>query len=152
MECPRSVHAKLRFLAPSYSPHLRVIRHVSRFLRHKSNFGSGCWPEHCRSVQYPVDRTAHDPLTVEGAPACMRTKLLKYVLLLTVLCFATIGFTQDSSSMTGVVTDPSGAVIPGTTVTLSNPSTGVTLTQVTDSKGSYRFVNCLLYTSDAADE
>jgi hypothetical protein len=46
---------------------------------------------------------------------------------------------QDSSSMTGVVSDATGAVIPGTIVTLSNPSTGVTFTQTTDSRGSYRF-------------
>ena len=43
--------------------------------------------------------------------------------------------------MTGVVTDSTGAVIPGTTVTLSNPSTGVSFTQTTDSRGSYRFAN-----------
>jgi hypothetical protein len=43
--------------------------------------------------------------------------------------------------MTGEVTDPSGAVLPATTVTLSNPSTGATLTQTTDNFGSYRFLN-----------
>jgi hypothetical protein len=43
--------------------------------------------------------------------------------------------------MTGVVTDPSGAVIPGTTVTLRNSSTGVSFTETTDSTGTYRFPN-----------
>ena len=43
--------------------------------------------------------------------------------------------------MTGVVTDASGALVPGTTVTLSNPSTGVSFAQTTDHLGSYRFSN-----------
>src|SRR6202012_6187573 len=48
---------------------------------------------------------------------------------------------QDKSSMTGVVTDVSGALLPDTTVVLSNPHTAVSFTQTTDSKGSYRFTN-----------
>lgn len=43
--------------------------------------------------------------------------------------------------MIGVVTDTTGAVIPATQVTLSNPSTGATFTQKTDNTGSYRFLN-----------
>src|SRR5208337_2207468 len=48
---------------------------------------------------------------------------------------------QDVASMTGVVTDAAGAVVPSTFVTLSNALTGVKFTQNTDSLGSYRFVN-----------
>jgi len=48
---------------------------------------------------------------------------------------------QDSSSVVGVVTDATGAVIPSTTVTLSNSSTGVSFTQVADNTGTYRFLN-----------
>lgn len=43
--------------------------------------------------------------------------------------------------MTGIVTDQTGAVIPDTVVTLSNTSAGLTFTQTTDSRGSYRFTN-----------
>ncbi len=43
--------------------------------------------------------------------------------------------------MTGVVTDASGALVPDTTVVLTNPHTGVSFTTRTDSKGSYRFAN-----------
>ena len=43
--------------------------------------------------------------------------------------------------MTGVVTDVSGALLPNTTVVLSNPHTALSFTQTTDSKGSYRFTN-----------
>ncbi|WP_263373679.1 TonB-dependent receptor [Granulicella aggregans] len=60
-------------------------------------------------------------------------------LLLVVFAFAIFAKAQDSSSMTGLVTDASGAVIPKTTVILSNSNNGSTFTQVTDSKGVYRF-------------
>ena len=39
----------------------------------------------------------------------------------------------------GTVTDHSGAVIPGATVTVTNTSTGIVATQTTDSKGYYIF-------------
>jgi hypothetical protein len=48
---------------------------------------------------------------------------------------------QDSSSMTGVVTDITGAIVPGVTVTLSNKLKGTTATQTTDKLGTYRFAN-----------
>jgi hypothetical protein len=48
---------------------------------------------------------------------------------------------QDSSSMTGVVTDATGAALPGTTVAVTNKSTGVSYTQVTNRQGSYTFAN-----------
>jgi hypothetical protein len=48
---------------------------------------------------------------------------------------------QDSSSMTGQVTDATGAALPGTTVALTNKSTGVSYTQVTNKQGSYTFGN-----------
>ena len=53
---------------------------------------------------------------------------------LSVPCFA-----QDTSSMTGVVTDSSGALLPRVLVTLSNTSTGISFAQSTDKNGSYRF-------------
>ncbi|MGB6745822.1 MAG: TonB-dependent receptor, partial [Terracidiphilus sp.] len=53
--------------------------------------------------------------------------------------FAALTRAQDTSSITGVVTDSTGAVIPGVVVTLSNPSTGATFTAKTDNSGSYRF-------------
>ncbi len=48
---------------------------------------------------------------------------------------------QDSSGMTGVASDASGAVLPGTTVTLVGTEQGQVFTQTTDSKGTYRFAN-----------
>ena len=71
----------------------------------------------------------------------MRNLFAKFALLVLILSSAGLLLAQDSSSMTGVVTDATGAVIPGTLVTLSNPLTGVTFTQTTDNTGTYRFVN-----------
>ncbi|MGH9587520.1 MAG: carboxypeptidase regulatory-like domain-containing protein [Acidobacteriaceae bacterium] len=44
-------------------------------------------------------------------------------------------------TVTGVVTDSTGAVIPGVTVVLTNPSKGTKVTAVTNSAGSYRIAN-----------
>ena len=44
---------------------------------------------------------------------------------------------QFSASLRGTVTDPSGAVIPGATVTLINKDTNQTRSSTSDSKGLY---------------
>ncbi|MGD0646522.1 MAG: carboxypeptidase-like regulatory domain-containing protein [Acidobacteriaceae bacterium] len=48
---------------------------------------------------------------------------------------------QDSSSMTGVVTDATDAVISGATVTLTNKTTGLKFTATTNASGAYHFLN-----------
>jgi hypothetical protein len=69
----------------------------------------------------------------------MRRLLFLLILLFSVP--AVLVHAQDSSSMTGVVVDATGAVVPGTSVVLKNPSTGLSFTQTTNGKGSYRFPN-----------
>ncbi|HEY5255195.1 MAG TPA: carboxypeptidase-like regulatory domain-containing protein [Acidobacteriaceae bacterium] len=64
------------------------------------------------------------------------------ILLFSILTFgATLAYTQTTAIVTGVVTDSLGAVMPGVSVTLSNPTTGVSYTVKTDSAGSYRVPN-----------
>jgi hypothetical protein len=46
---------------------------------------------------------------------------------------------QTTAGMTGTVSDPTGAVVPGALVTLTNKTTGVKLTLTTNAIGSYRF-------------
>jgi hypothetical protein len=63
------------------------------------------------------------------------------ILLLALLALtAAAGFAQTSTSrITGTVTDPSGAVVPGASVTAINEATGVTYTQVTSEGGMFSF-------------
>lgn len=53
------------------------------------------------------------------------------------LSFPTIAKAQDVASLTGVVTDSSGAVVPGADVTLRNPQTGAIYRTTTNAAGSY---------------
>ena len=53
-----------------------------------------------------------------------------------VLCAQT-----NSGSVGGSVTDPTGAVVPGATVTVENPVSGYTKSATTNSSGAYQFAN-----------
>jgi Carboxypeptidase regulatory-like domain len=57
-----------------------------------------------------------------------------------VLIASTAG-AQAGGSVSGTVKDPSGAVIPGATVTLMNTALGNQLLAVTDGQGGYAFPN-----------
>lgn len=45
----------------------------------------------------------------------------------------------DQGTITGTVTDPSGAVVPNASVTITNVDTGFTVSDKTDAKGTYTF-------------
>jgi hypothetical protein len=47
----------------------------------------------------------------------------------------------NSGTIVGTVTDASGAVIPGATVSIENPVSGLVRTQKTDDSGQYQFTN-----------
>ena len=47
----------------------------------------------------------------------------------------------DAATVLGTVIDATGAVVPGATVTLTNPATGITATAVSDGDGQYQFLN-----------
>ena len=47
----------------------------------------------------------------------------------------------NSGTVTGTVSDSSGAVIPGASVTIENPVSGLTRTVITDAGGQYQFTN-----------
>jgi hypothetical protein len=57
------------------------------------------------------------------------------------MCAGTAFAQTSTSRISGTVTDPSGAVIPGATVTAINEATGVTNTQVTTESGFYAFTS-----------
>ena len=68
-------------------------------------------------------------------------RFLKVLVLAFVAVFAVQLVAQDSSNITGTVTDPTGAVVPGVQVTLSNPAKGTTYSAVTSSLGAYTIEN-----------
>lgn len=69
-----------------------------------------------------------------------RFRICAYLVLAIALCFlAQASHAQFNASLRGIVSDPSGAVIPGATVMLVNPATNQTLTATTDSAGQYTF-------------
>jgi hypothetical protein len=76
-----------------------------------------------------------------------RFRWLLATLLMTAL-FATFGLAQSvvTGDLAGTVTDPSGAVVSGATVTLKSADSGFSQTAQTSSTGAYRFV--LLKTGD----
>ena len=47
----------------------------------------------------------------------------------------------NSGTISGTITDPSGAVVPGATVTIDNPVSQYSRTAITDRSGQYRFPN-----------
>jgi carboxypeptidase family protein/TonB-dependent receptor-like protein len=67
--------------------------------------------------------------------------------LLTLACFALVGasvlLAQGAGTITGVVTDATGAIVPDATVTVTNQATGVKFTAKTNSAGNYVFTAML---------
>jgi hypothetical protein len=61
------------------------------------------------------------------------------IVALSCLILSPAAWSQDVASITGIVTDQSGAVVPDVTVTLQNPQTGVAYRAVTNAAGSYTF-------------
>src|SRR5437763_11371346 len=57
------------------------------------------------------------------------------------LLFATAVFAQEgiNGTLSGTVSDATGALIPGVEVTAKNTATGVTSTSITNETGTYRF-------------
>jgi hypothetical protein len=61
------------------------------------------------------------------------------VVILAVLCFTTlVSAQQTTGTLIGKIVDEQGAVIPGVTVSATNPATGFNRTAVSDAEGIYR--------------
>ena len=73
---------------------------------------------------------------MESGFRCIAIRIL---LALVVLALAGTAFAQGTGEISGVVTDPTGAVVSGVTVTLTNSATGEKRTTTTGSAGVYRF-------------
>ncbi|QNI37056.1 carboxypeptidase-like regulatory domain-containing protein [Edaphobacter albus] len=68
-------------------------------------------------------------------------RLKNIIALVIFICLSSALHAQATATVTGVVTDPSGSVIPDATAVLSNPSMGTDYTTTTNTAGSYRFTS-----------
>ena len=69
----------------------------------------------------------------------MMKNLLVGLILTAAITWATPAAAQNSGSIIGVISDSSGAVLPGVTVTATGPALQVpSIVSVTDAKGEYR--------------
>jgi carboxypeptidase family protein len=71
----------------------------------------------------------------------MRHLLAKLMMLAVLITLPSLLSAQDVASLTGSVTDTSGAIVPGANVELVNAATGVDIKVVTNSAGSYTIPN-----------
>ena len=69
----------------------------------------------------------------------MRSKIVATVLLVVLVSISGFSQTSTNAQITGVVTDSSGALIPGVTITATKTDTGVTTTALTNESGVYTF-------------
>src|SRR5262245_28645532 len=71
-----------------------------------------------------------------------RMRLVGALTLGALLALSSAAFAQSSTTATirGTVTDSSGGVLPGATITLTNTGTKASATTVTDDRGGYLFV------------
>ena len=67
------------------------------------------------------------------------TGLLALLVVAAVMAPSLMAQSLVSGDLTGTVTDPSGAVVSGATVTLKSDATGATRTTTTNANGAYRF-------------
>src|SRR5579862_1874831 len=97
-----------------------------------------------------MDADARPPGRAGAREGCMVTRLLRRVgavflahgMALGVFAGALAAQGLGSAgTLTGTVTDPSGAVVPGVTVELRNPVSQFDQTQTTDDKGQFAFRN-----------
>jgi hypothetical protein len=80
--------------------------------------------------------------TIEGAflsRRWLRYSAFSALVLFATLFAASLAHAQFRTSVQGVVTDPTGAVIPGATLTLKNNSTNETVVRTSDSTGVFNF-------------
>src|SRR5580700_11895491 len=69
----------------------------------------------------------------------IRRRVMRATFVLGVFALSFPGFGQTVGQVTGLVTDPSGSVIVGATVTITNSQTNVARKTTTNSAGNYAF-------------
>jgi hypothetical protein len=95
---------------------------------------------HFYSMKYPICPAARAAgFDVIGRFSVRYLRHMIFYLAAFTLLGATLAWASIAGSISGVVTDPSGAVISGATVIATDTQTGIKNSVVTDSKGFYSF-------------
>ena len=68
----------------------------------------------------------------------MKRIILSALALLCTLAVSTASAQQTTGNITGRIIDAQGGAVPGVAVTVKNPTTGLTRTEVSDTEGIYR--------------
>src|SRR5262245_36266376 len=95
-----------------------------------------------RNAKFSGERGRTEQTTCDGSSKGYHTGFRSWVLILTIVMLATFGGAEAQvlyGSLTGNVTDPTGAVVSGAKVEVLNVSTGVAKTAVTDERGGFLF-------------
>src|SRR5579872_5356875 len=71
----------------------------------------------------------------------MKSRLLWFCLFVLTFCLPVALFAQDTASITGSVTDPSGAAIANAQVSVLSQEHGITRTTTTNGSGDYLFAS-----------
>ena len=80
----------------------------------------------------------------------MKSRLLWFCLLVFPCCLSVALFAQDTASITGTVTDPSGAAVANAQVGLTSTEHGITRTTTTNGSGDYLFASLPIGSYDLA--
>jgi hypothetical protein len=106
------------------------------------------WPTFFRSPKWKLRQHPFSSCTFGGFTmntnfkrrvSIIARNLLPLLLCLLFLSVPGLHAQTDTGRVTGIVTDPSGAVIPGTTLKLINTDTGATLTVTSGNNGNFTF-------------
>lgn len=91
------------------------------------------------SFLHYMSETYNHAHSLSAKPTRFVRQYLILVLLFLPSIFASAQF--DSAEVLGAIKDPSGAVVPGASVVLTNPAKGLTVTRQADASGNYDFTN-----------
>ncbi len=67
----------------------------------------------------------------------MKSRLVRFTILLSLVIISTSLLAQDTASITGTVTDPSGAAVKGAQVVVSSPDRGIDRPTTTNDSGDF---------------
>ena len=70
-----------------------------------------------------------------------RFQILLAAAITAVVLLTPLAWAQENATITGTVSDPTGAVVPNTAITLTNVATGQERSGTSNSNGIYAFTN-----------